>query len=188
MIAALQSDDNDKRQKWKKDIKNDKCFKRIEKEIIKRNSWHRKIGLFVTLYYGTDLLEWLEWLGNCFQLEKVWQDNLKFTAAGAQYNFPREQDLDFCTVLIPCSLLRANTSWTKYFSKYIFFKSSFEVWLDIQWLAHPWESGEKSLSECKKLTTLPNFVIPSQSSAFYPNWTVGNLSRVISPSLFRGGD
>ena len=24
MIAALQSDDNDKRQKWKKDIKNDK--------------------------------------------------------------------------------------------------------------------------------------------------------------------
>lgn len=38
MIAALQSDDNDKRQKWKKDIKNDKCFKRIEKEIIKRNS------------------------------------------------------------------------------------------------------------------------------------------------------
>ena len=59
MIAALQSDDNDKRHKWKKDIKNDKCFKRIEKEIIKRNSWHRKIGLFVTLYYGTDLLEWL---------------------------------------------------------------------------------------------------------------------------------
>ena len=35
MIAALQSDDNDKRQKWKKDIKNDKCPKRIEKEIIK---------------------------------------------------------------------------------------------------------------------------------------------------------
>ena len=26
MIAAFQSDDNDKRQKWKKDIKNDKCF------------------------------------------------------------------------------------------------------------------------------------------------------------------
>ena len=38
MIEELQSDDNDKRQKWKKDIKNDKCFKRIEKEIIKRNS------------------------------------------------------------------------------------------------------------------------------------------------------
>ena len=127
-------------------------------------------------------------LGNCFQLEKVWQDNLKFTAAGAQYYFPREQDLDFCTVLKPMSSCLRNTSWTKYFSKDIFFKSSFEVWLDFQWLAHPWESGEKSLSECKKLTTLPNFVIPSQSSAFYPNWIVGNLSKVISSSLFRGGD